>query len=546
MKTVSRFSLLLAGMITVAHAARKNVLLIAVDDLKPLIAAYGDPVAKTPNIDRLASRGLLFEHAYTNQALCAPSRNALLTGIRPSTLGIYNLEVNFRNAAPDAITLPQQFIRHGYRAEAIGKLYHTGHGNHDDVKSWSVPLTRPDAPPFALDENRPVRTGKEKPGQRVRGAAYESADVADDFYADGQIAKETVARLEAAKGREDTPFFIAAGFQKPHLPFVAPKKYWDLYDPAQLELAEFQEAPAGVPGPAFRRNGELRSYKGREDADSLSPDEQRRLLHGYYAAVSYADAQIGKVLDSLDRLGLTESTIVVLWGDHGWHLGDHGLWAKMTNFEEAARIPFIISAPGVTKPGGKTEALAQTVDVYPTLLELAGVPSPETTPELEGKSLVPVLKDPAAKVHDSVLHVVPNQGYIGRAIRTATHRFVEWKKPGEEALYELYDYGKDPREKKNHVDDQPETVEELKKELAEYPEAKPQMAGKAAADAPKQGGQDRARLFRNRDKNGDGKLTAEEFLANQKDQATAPARLKKFDKDGDGILTREEFIKAGN
>ncbi len=545
MKSVSRFSFLLAGMITVAQAAQKNVLIIAVDDLKPLIGAYGDPTAKTPNIDRLAARGLLFEHAYTNQALCAPSRNALLTGIRPDTLGIYNLEVNFRNAAPDAITLPQQFIKHGYRAEAIGKLYHTGQGNHDDTKSWSVPHTRPDAPTFALDENKPVRTGNEKPGQRVRGAAYESADVADDFYADGQIAKETVARLEAAKGREGTPFFIGAGFQKPHLPFVAPKKYWDLYDPSQLKLAEFQEAPAGVPEPAFRKNTELRSYKGREDADSLSPEEQRKLLHGYYASVSYTDAQIGKLLDALDRLGLTDNTIVVLWGDHGWHLGDHGLWAKMTNFEQATRIPFIISAPGVTKPGGKTAALAQSVDLYPTLLELAEVPAPDTTPKLDGRSLVPVLKDPAAKVHDSVTQVVPRLGYIGRAIRTATHRFVEWKKPGGETLHELYDYAKDPQEKKNLVDEQPETVAELKKELAKYPEPKPQLVVKAAAEAPQQGGQDRARLFQNRDKDGDGKLTTEEFLANQKDQAAAQERLKKFDKDGDGILTLEEFIKAG-
>lgn len=557
MKPISRISLLLVGLISAsAQAAQKNVLFIAIDDLKPQIGAYGDATAKTPNIDRLASRGLLFESAYTNQALCSPSRNALLTGIRPGTLGIYNLEVNFRHAAPDAITLPQQFIKNGYRAEAVGKLYHTGQGNYDDVKSWSVPHTRPNAPAYALPENQPVRTGKEKPGQRVRGAAYESAEVADDFYADGQIAKETIARLEAAKGREGTPFFIGAGFLKPHLPFVAPKRYWDLYDPSQLKLAEFQEAPDGVPEAAFRKNTELRSYKGRSDADSLSPEEQRKLLHGYYAAVSYTDAQIGKVLDALDRLGLAENTIVVLWGDHGWHLGDHGLWAKMTNFEQATRIPLIISAPGVTQPGSKTKALAQSVDLYPTLLELADVPAPETTPKLEGQSLVAVLKDPAAKVHESVLQVLPRNGVIGRSIRTATHRFVEWKKAGaaaDTAEYELYDYTKDAAEKKNLSNDEPEVVAELKKELAKYPEAKPQLvvaekkaeAEPAAAGEGKKGGQDRAKLFKNRDKDGDGKLSGEEFLANQKEADTAEARLKKFDKDGDGILTREEFIKAG-
>ena len=208
-------------------------------------------------------------------------------------------------------------------------------------------------------------------------------------------------RLEAAKERPDTPFFIAAGFIRPHLPFVAPKKYWDLYDRSQLNLAENSKAPEGVVEAALRPNGELSQYKGTENADSLSEAQQRELLHGYYAATSYTDAQVGKLLDTLDRLGLSENTIIVFWGDHGWHLGDHGLWSKHTNFEQATRIPYIIAAPGLSK-GAKTKSLAQSIDIYPTLLELNGLPLPGSKPALEGKSLVPVLKEPSAIVNDSV------------------------------------------------------------------------------------------------------------------------------------------------
>ncbi len=552
MKPIARLSLLFAGLVTSAGAAPKNILFIAVDDLKPVIGAYGDTTAKTPNIDRLASRGLLFESAYTNQALCSPSRNALFTGIRPGTLGIYDLDTNFRNAVPDAVTFPQQLIRHGYRTESVGKLFHIGHGNHDDGKSWSVPPLRPSAPAYALPESQ-LKRKKDAQG-RERGAAYESADVADDFYADGRIADEVVARLEAAKGRPDTPFFIGAGFLKPHLPFVAPKRYWDLYDPSRLQLAEFRKGPEGAPEAALRKNGELSSYKNREDADSLSDESQRKLLHGYYAAVSYTDAQIGRLLDALDRLGLAEDTIIVLWGDHGWHLGDHGLWAKMTNFEQATRIPFIISAPGVTKPGTKTKALVQTVDIYPTLLELTGVGLPDTPVKPEGASLVPLLEDPSVTVHDSVLQVVPRQGLIGRSVRTATHRLVEWKKPGagaDTAGYELYDYAADPQERKNLVNDQPEAAAKLKAVLAAYPEARPQITAKPAAETAtgetgkKNARQDREKLFSGRDKDADGKLTREEFLANQKDAEAAASRWTRSDKNSDGTLSREEFVGAG-
>lgn len=540
-------TLLLTTLLPLAAQAKKNILLIAVDDLKPNLGAYGDPVAKTPNIDRLASRGLLFEHAYTNQALCAPSRNALLTGITPTTLGIYDLATNFRKSAPDAITLPQQFLKNGYRTEAVGKLYHNGHGNGDDAASWSVPHLRPAAPTYVIDDNKgkpgdPIPKGRNAP----RGSATESADVPDDTYADGLTADEIVKRLEAARENPATPFFIAAGFIRPHLPFVAPKKYWDLYDPAKLTLPGHRKAPEGTPGVALRKNGELSSYRGTGDANNLTEEEQIHLLHGYYAASSYTDAQVGRLLDTLDRLGLAEDTIVVLWGDHGWHLGDHGLWAKLTNFEQANRIPFIIAAPGVTTPGSKTRSLAQSIDLYPTLLELTGLPKPESKPAIEGKSLVPVLKDSSATVNEAVLHAIPRQDVIGRALRTPTHRIVEWKKPGapaDTAEWELYDYENDPEETRNHVKDQPEILAALRARLAALPEAKPQIKSAPTTGAPKK--QDRAAMFSRRDKNNDGKLTREEFLANQPDPDKAPARFTRFDKDGDGVLTREEFISAG-
>ncbi|HVJ45250.1 MAG TPA: sulfatase-like hydrolase/transferase [Luteolibacter sp.] len=554
MKLHASFLLFLSTIVPLFAQTKKNILFIAVDDLKPTIGAYGDALAKTPNIDRLASRGLLFERAYTNQAVCSPSRNALLTGITPATLGIYDLATNFRKSAPDAITLPQQFLKNGYRTEAVGKLFHVGHGNADDAASWSVPHEKPSGKTYALESNLSEDgTARPKDGRKgPRGTAVESADVPDDTYADGLTANEVIKRLEAAKERPDTPFFIAAGFIRPHLPFVAPKKYWDLHDRSKFALPEFRKAPEGAVDAAMRPNGELSQYKGTNNADNLSEEQQLELLHGYYAATSYMDAQVGKLLDALDRLGLSENTIIVFWGDHGWHLGDHGLWSKHTNFEEATRIPYIIAAPGVSKAGTKTKSLAQSIDIYPTLLELTGLPRPESKPAIEGKSLVPVLKEPSATVNDSVYHVYPRNGLIGRAIRTSTHRLVEWKKPGaaeDTAEWELYDYESDPAETKNHVNDKAEVVADLKGKLATKPEAKPQIKVAAEPEKPaagnKGGKQDRAKMFAGRDKDNDAKLTREEFLANQTDPQTAPERFTRFDKNNDGILSKEEFISAG-
>ena len=531
-------------------AAKPNVLLICVDDLKPLLGCYGDTLVKSPNIDRLAARGVLFEKAFCNQAVCSPSRNALLTGLRPQSLGIYELSTNFRKTAPDAVTLPQHFKANGYRAEGLGKSFHVGHGNVNDTASWSVPHFTPKTISYALKENNPPESTREQAlfedkkeaWNLPRGAPTESADVPDNRYGDGMIADEAILRLAAAKQKPDEPFFLAVGFLKPHLPFVAPKKYWDLYDPASLKLPALQSAPEGAPEFAPSTWGELRQYRDMPEQGPLTQEQAIHLIHGYYAATSYMDAQLGKVLDALDASGLADKTIIVLWGDHGWHLGDHGMWCKHTNYEQAARIPVIVAAPGI-KPA-RTQALIESCDIYPTLAELAQLPTP---PQGDGRSFASVLKDPAISVRDHAIHVYPRGGLIGRAVRTQRHRLVEWKKPGaspDTAIIELYDYEADPAETKNLAAKQPEVVASLRKLLAQHPEARPQISGKPEA-APKKPAQDRGKMFGQRDKDKNGQLTKEEFLLNQPDPDEAPKRFTKFDADGNGTLSRDEFIKGG-
>lgn len=469
----------------VGASQRPNVLLLLVDDLKPALGCYGDALAKTPNIDRLSERGLRFELAYCNQAVCAPSRNNLLLGTRSTSLGIYSLGQNFRLGAPDAVTMPQFFMKHGYRTEAVGKILHTGHGNHDDTASWSVPplhekvveYLKPASSANGQLTREEAFFTNQKLGQirsLPRGAAWESADVPDNAYADGRIADESIRRLQEAAERNNAPFFLALGFVKPHLPFTAPKKYWDLHDPQSFPVSAHQQHPEGAPKYAGKRGGEIVNYAPLTVENLKDEAMQRQLIHGYYAAASYADAQIGRVLDELDRLGLAEDTIVVLWGDHGWHLGDHGYWTKHTNYEQCNRIPLIIAAPGVTRAGTVSRQLAETVDVFPTLAELAGLPQPKGPQPIDGLSLVPVLLDPSRSIRDHAYHCYPRGGRIGRAIRTARYRLIEWKNIGEpesEAEYELYDYVVDPGERRNLVGSQQVPFDALREILARHPEA---------------------------------------------------------------------------
>ena len=547
-----------------AAATKPNVLLICVDDLKPVLGCYGDKLVKSPNIDRLAARSVQFDRAFCNQAVCSPSRNALLTGLRPQTLGIYDLGTNFRRARPDAITLPQLFKQHGWRAEGMGKIFHIGHGNTNDSASWSLPYWKANVVAYALPESKAKsgltreealfanKSGKDLP----RGAAYESADVPDNTYPDGALADHAIERLRAAKAKPDEPFFLAVGFLKPHLPFVAPKKYWDLYDRASFKLAEVRTAPEGAPSYAPQSGGELRNYAGIPEKGNLPEDLQRTLIHGYHAATSFMDAQVGRVLAELDKLGLASNTIVVLWGDHGWHLGDHSIWCKHTNYEQAARIPLLVAVPDAVggasiKAGVKSSSLVETVDIYPTLCELAGLPAPAG---LDGRSFVPTLRNPVAPTKDHIIHVyprnVPSKGQvIGRAIRTERYRLVEWKKigaPASEADLELYDYEADPIERKNLAAAQPEVVAKLRALLAKHPEAKPQISSAPAAKQPDaKPKQDRKAMFDSKDKNKDGKLTREEFLAKQTDPDKGPARFSQLDANKDGVLSRDEFVTSG-
>lgn len=461
------------------RSSKPNVLLICIDDLKPLLGCYGAPVVQSPNIDRLAARGLLFQRAYCNQAVCSPSRNALLTGLRPQTLGIYDLDTNFRVAAPSAISLPQHFKQHGYRTQSLGKIFHAGPPNHDDEASWSVPSF--------VANRRNANRANEAQAQRAqdpmarprraakKGPAYDAADVDDSAYADGKVADEAVRRLQAAKRTPNEPFFLAVGFVKPHLPFVAPKRYWDLYQPSAFELATFRDVPAGAPSYAPHVGGELRRYRGIPAEGALPEELQRTLIHGYHAAASYTDAQIGRVLAALDETGLADNTIIVLWGDHGWHLGDHGIWCKQTNYEQATRIPLMIVAPEITSAGSKTDAFIESVDIYPTLCELAALPPPAN---VDGSSMVDVLRNPESEGKESVIHVYPRNERMGRAIRTARYRLVEWKvprAPRDSAELELYDYEADPLETRNIADESPSIVAKLRSILDKHPEARRQV-----------------------------------------------------------------------
>lgn len=432
---------------------RRNVLFIAVDDLRPELGCYGHPLVKSPNIDRLAQGGLLFTRAYCQQAVCNPSRASLLTGLRPETLKVLDLPTHFRDVYPDALTIPQHFKSQGYFTQRFGKIFHVGHGNRDDALSWSVRAPRvsvpaADRPADVANAAAPVAAAASgrNASLHANDLPYESRDVADNALPDGVIADQAIEALQQAK---DRPFFLAVGFHKPHLPFVAPKKYWDLYHPDQIRLAANPHHPQDAPAYANNDAGELRNYKGMPKKGAIPDDEARRLIHGYYACVSYTDAQIGRVLAELDKLGLREKTIVILWGDHGWQLGEHATWCKHTAWETATWAPLIISVPGQKTAGTRTNALVEFVDVFPSLVDLCGLPMP---PGLEGLSFKPLIEDPQREWKTAAFSVwpkkIPGQGDgFGRALRTDRYRLVEWSVPGKEFTeYELYDHQTDPQE----------------------------------------------------------------------------------------------------
>jgi len=451
------FWLLLLAFPALAQSERPNVLFIAVDDMRAELGCYGSSIVSSPHIDALAERGTLFERAYCQQAVCNPSRASLLTGLRPETLDIWNLATHFRERRPDVVTLPQHFMRNGYHAEGIGKIFHNWRQDdwRGDAASWSVPAVMH----YAAHGQDQAEVEGDVPPNETSTPKCEIRDVPDEAYFDGRVAKLAVDAL-GRLSRQDKPFFLAVGFWKPHSQFNAPKRYWDRYDRQEIKRAANPFPPRFVPEIALHDAREmLRSFRDRAFGRP-TPAEEIELRHGYYAAISYVDAQVGKVVDELDRLGLAEDTIIVFWSDHGYHLGEHGLWAKTSNFELDARVPLIVAAPG-SPANRRSRSLVELLDLYPTLADLAGLPSPD---HLEGESLRPILKDPRATVKPAAFTWHPRPAYpseqdpleaIGYSMRTDRFRYTEWRsaKDGAVIARELYDHQDDPDETINRADD---------------------------------------------------------------------------------------------
>ncbi|MDF1844173.1 MAG: sulfatase-like hydrolase/transferase [Rubripirellula sp.] len=433
---------------------RKNVLFIAVDDMRVELGCYGSPLVQSPNLDQLAKESVVFDRAYCQQAVCNPSRASLMTGLRPDTLGVTDLPTHFRDRNDQLVTLPQRFKQSGYFTQGIGKLFHNWRQDRwrGDPASWTVPESMHYA---SHGHDRPVVDGP-IPESHLQTPRVESRDVPDDAYFDGRIADQAIDALQSMNGK---PFFLGVGFWKPHLPFNPPAKYWSRYDFGHVRLPDHPLPPKNVPSVALHDSRELlRSFKSAPPTDH----QIRVLRHGYYAAISYVDEQIGRVIRELDRLGLREETIIVFWSDHGFHLGEHGLWCKTSNFELDARVPMMISAPGIGTPGTRSDSLVELLDLYPTLAELCGLKPPEG---LEGTSLVPILRDPNAEVKQASMTQHTRPAYppsgsdpelMGYSIRTSRFRYTEWRNfvTGIVEAAELYDHELDPAETINLASDE--------------------------------------------------------------------------------------------
>ncbi len=517
----SFFMLVSATSLYAQKTTKPNILFIAVDDFKPEMGAYGNNLIKAPNIDKLAKMGTVFMSNYCQQSVCGPTRASLMTGMRPDVTKVWDLRTQMRDINPDILTLPQYLISQGYTTSGIGKIFHPSSAiKKVDPVSWSIPYLElkesdyangmgfPANAQYQKAETKAMFPPKEKGKAKekkddgddetptsTKGPSSECIDVPDNAYNDGVYAlraKEQITTLT----KEGKPFFMAVGFHKPHLPFVAPKKYWDLYKREDMPLATFQEHSKDGPLIAFHKSGELRNYTdipeyatlpGEDLRIGLKTEKQKELIHGYYAAVSYMDAQVGILLNTLESLGTLDNTIIVLWGDHGWHLGDHDLWEKHTNFEQATRSPLIIAAPGF-KPG-KTMSQSEHLDIFPTICNLAGVPIPG---QLQGKSLKPIMQNNKATVKDFSVSQYPRKlnkeemkkmGYatnkmMGYSFRTTKYRYTIWMNEftskdvfTDKKIYatEMYDYVKDPLEKVNVVNDK------------NYVEASKEMYKKAVA-----------------------------------------------------------------
>lgn len=467
MKILSRFiviGLLAVTCATALHAAntKPNILFIATDDMRPQLGCYGDRVVKSPNLDRLANEGMVFDRAYCQQALCSPSRISLLTGRHPWTTKIYAIGPFLRETMPDVVTLPQHFKNNGYFTRSLGKVYHVG---IDAPQSWSVPPWHSKKPRYGpagaamvskrLAELKASGDPIPKRGEKVpiyAGPAFEAPDVGDEDLADGDMVRETILALRELAKTPDQPFFLAAGFANPHVPWVAPKKYWDLYRSEDLPLPKNNHPPKNAPSFAATSGADFYWYSNVPRDRNITPEFGRDCLHGYLAAISYVDAGVGRLLSEVDKLGLREKTIVIFWGDHGYYMGEHGWWGgKHNNYEGATRAPLIIRVPGQRTAGAHCNALVEFVDIYPSLSQLCGLP---LTDGLEGRSFVPLIDKPDMPWHKPAFSEYPKGGNRGVAMRTDQFRYVEWRnKVGAVVARELYDHKSDPQENQNVADD---------------------------------------------------------------------------------------------
>lgn len=442
---------LTAGIVHAAEAPRINVLFIMSDDYRPELGCYGSP-ALTPRLDRLAKSGVQFDRAYCQQAVCNPSRSSMLTGLRPDTLKLWCNGTHFREYNPYVVTMPQWFMQHGYTTRCVGKIFHNWHNAvHGDRQSWSAP----EFLHFASHiDDKPLIDGA-LPTDHSKAPKCECRDVPDEAYFDGRVAAEAIRVLGEVKGG---PFFLAVGFWKPHAPFNAPKKYWDLVDRDKLPKLN-PARPEGAPEVAFHDGRELRGIPPNQA--TFTSEEAAEIRHGYFANIAYLDAQLGKLLDALAASGVADRTVIVFAGDHGYHIGEQGLWGKTSNFELDAHVPLLIAAPGAAA-GRRTESLTELLDLYPTLVDLCGLPKPNG---LEGASLVPVLRDPSKSVKPAAFSQHPRPAYydrepsktpeaMGHSVRTALVRYTEWRdwSTGKVIARELYDAVNDPAEMRNAID----------------------------------------------------------------------------------------------
>ena len=469
-------------------ARNPNILFIAVDDLRPSLGCYGDTHAISPNIDALAKRSVLFDQAHCQVAVCNPSRASLMTGLRPDKLGVWTLPIHFREARPNAVTMPQWFRRHGYTAISHGKIFHNP---TPDPQSWSQPIRQlagvhqgyPDDVRDVIRSAQAKLPAADWRKNNLRGPATAAPVIDDHLLVDGARTDLVIEDLERL-AESDQPFFLAMGYIRPHLAWIAPKKYWDMYDPDTLPVLINEQVTPNTPPYSISTSYELTHYVDQidfpkpTDTQRLTHENAQHLMHGYYACVSYVDAQIGRLLSALKEHGHADNTIVILWSDHGWKLGEHNGWGKMSNYEIDTRVPLLISTPDSQSAGQRVSSPVELLDLFPTLCDLAEIEMPTF---IDGKSRVAMLNNPNGK-HQSIAysqyyrrhdHAADPQykqykQYMGYAMRTATYRYVQWRdfETGEITAHELYDHRTNHGETENIFDKAaPELINELSETL---------------------------------------------------------------------------------